>query len=579
VISLFKGNPKTPPLAAFFCATLLVASCSRQPTLGELPAETCSGAVQAIAGIQGREAASPRVGEAVTVRGIVTRIQPGEGLFLEELASDDDPATSNAIFLDDASVANRAGTGDLLAAAGVVTELGEGPDTLTALTAIRNVRVCESGMPLPLSDTRLPLDQSDREALEAMRLGFHQSLAVTDVYRLDQGLLGISPNRILPAPTEVARPGAEARRQAARNRNALLQIALSEQDSHPYAVGGTVMTLEGVMGNDGSRARLLAEQPLTYLPVQQYPPPPVPEDEIRVVSLNLHNYFNGDGAGGGFPAPRGARTVDGFEAQRERLVAAMGYLQPHLLGVQELENDGFGPRSAAANLLADLQQATGHPWAAIDPLDGPIGSDQITVGLFYRPDRLRPLGEAHVLDSELFQRLNRQPLAQVFAGTDGGHGFLVAVNHLKSKGSCPETGPNANKLDGQGCWNQTRTEAARQMAAWVTRLADLHAGGRALIIGDLNAYRLEDPIQTIIEVGFKDLTASTGLRHEYTFVYRGEAGTLDYAFASAALRPLVRNSRVLNINAAYPPGVPPESPWLRSSDHDPVLVDLRLAAP
>lgn len=579
MIRPFAPISKTPPPAAFFCVALLAAACSRPSAIDELAVGICSSEVQPIAAIQGRESASPYVGESFTVRGIVTWVQPGEGVFLEELASDEDPATSNALFLAGAELAAQTQAGDLLAAAAVVAELGEGPDTLTALTGIQAVRVCESGLPLPLSDSRLPLDEAGREALEAMRLGFNHSLAVSDVYRRNQGVVGVSANRILPAPTEVARPGAEARQQAARNRDALLAIALRDEDDQAYAVGGTIVAAEGVLGKDGGRAVLLAQQPLSYLPAPQYAPRSLPADEIRVVSLNLHNYFNGNGDGTGFPASRGARSGDEFQAQRERLVAAIGYLQPHLIGVQELENDGFAPRSAAADLLLDLQQATGHSWAVIDPLGRPIGTDQITVGLFYRPDRLRPLGGAFLLDTEPFQRLSRQPLAQVFTETDGGPGFLVAVNHLKSKGSCPESGPNANKLDGQGCWNQARTEAAREVAAWVTQLADRHAGGRALIIGDLNAYRMEDPIQAIIDAGFKDLTASTGLRHEYTFVYRGEAGTLDYAFASAALRPQVRSSRVMNISAGYPPGVRLESPWLRSSDHDPVVVDLRLATP
>ena len=58
-------------------------------------------------------------------------------------------------------------------------------------------------------------------------------------------------------------------------------------------------------------------------------------------------------------------------------------------------------------------------------------------------------------------------------------------------------------------------------------------------------------------------------------IARKVAGALDYAFASPELVPYVRGARYLNFNAGYPPGVDLELPWLRSSDHDPVIVDLR----
>ena len=66
-------------------------------------------------------------------------------------------------------------------------------------------------------------------------------------------------------------------------------------------------------------------------------------DTLRIVGMNLHNYFNGDGNGLGFPTPRGAKTYEDFQQQRSRIGAAIGVLDPHVLAVMELENDGFGP--------------------------------------------------------------------------------------------------------------------------------------------------------------------------------------------------------------------------------------------
>ena len=92
----------------------------------------------------------------------------------------------------------------------------------------------------------------------------------------------------------------------------------------------------------------------------------------------------------------------------------------------------------------------------------------------------------------------------------------------------------------------------------------------------MNSYRKEDPITVMLDAGFKDLTSPSGPHPSYSYVYRGEAGTLDYAFASRELISYVRSARVLNINSPWPPGMELPLPWLRSSDHDPVIVDLRL---
>jgi predicted extracellular nuclease len=315
--------------------------------------------------------------------------------------------------------------------------------------------------------------------------------------------------------------------------------------------------------------------PLNTIPVRVNRTRPPEGSDIRVVGLNLLNYFNGDGAGGGFPAPRGAKTPQEFSQQRGRLTAAIKHIQPHMVAVMELENDGFGPGSAARDFIQDLQNASGETWQVVVPQGVPVGGDVISVGIFYREDKLSAVGAAALNTGPEFKRRSRVPIAQKFTHKATGENFLVVVNHLKSKGSCPDGGANADKKDGQGCWNQARTQAATAMAAWAQSLADASTGGKVLILGDMNAYRMEDPITAILDAGFKNLKASSGLRLEFSYIYSGEAGTLDYAFASSQLKPNVRSAKILNINSIYARNLELPLPWLGSSDHDPVVVDLR----
>ena len=113
--------------------------------------------------------------------------------------------------------------------------------------------------------------------------------------------------------------------------------------------------------------------------------------------MNLHNYFNGDGKGQGFPTPRGAETNGEFQQQRDRIGAAIGSLDPHVLAVMELENDGFGPYSAAQDFIKLASMASQKDWAVTRPVEDNTGIDLITVGIFYRTDQLKAIGPAQTL--------------------------------------------------------------------------------------------------------------------------------------------------------------------------------------
>jgi hypothetical protein len=162
----------------------------------------------------------------------------------------------------------------------------------------------------------------------------------------------------------------------------------------------------------------------------------------------------------------------------------------------------------------------------------------------------------------------------VFRDRSTGQRFLVASNHLKSKGSCPKKGENADQRDGQGCWNPARVAAAIAVSDWVNSLAGETGTTRILILGDMNAWRHTTPINVFRDKGFTELVERlTGLP-QHSYVYWGEAGTLDYAFASDALLPSVSQAVIWHINSDWPQKMKLPDPWLRSSDHDPVVVDL-----
>ncbi len=74
----------------------------------------------------------------------------------------------------------------------------------------------------------------------------------------------------------------------------------------------------------------------------------------------------------------------------------------------------------------------------------------------------------------------------------------MAVNHLKSKGSACDDVGDPDLGDGAGNCNITRTLAAQAMVDWLATDPTGSGSDNYLIIGDLNSYDKEDPIDAIL---------------------------------------------------------------------------------
>jgi Ca2+-binding RTX toxin-like protein len=107
-----------------------------------------------------------------------------------------------------------------------------------------------------------------------------------------------------------------------------------------------------------------------------------------------------------------------------------------------------------------------------------------------------------------------------------------------------------------------------------------------LIMGDLNSYAMEDPIDAILAAGFSNLVADYNGYEEYSYVFDGQFGTLDHALSNTTLTDQVTGVTVWHINADEPrildyntefnpPGLYQPDTY-RASDHDPVLIGLDL---
>lgn len=566
----------------------------------------CGAPTSLISDIQGTNDVSPLAGESLVVEAVVTGVFNGDGglggFYIEAEAAqrDDNPDTSEGLFVYAPGESVRAG--QHLRIAGEVTEYGN----LTELTNVTGIVDCGTAtLPTPVTLTLPWASASTPETLESMRVRFAEPLTVNDNYDLGRyGSLTLGSSRHF-IPTSVAEPGEDA--AMVEELNTLDRLVLDDGSNRqnpavvPYPspelsasatirAGDTVNDLVGVLDYRFSEWRL---QPLSAPSFTQGNPrtssPELEESGALVVaSFNILNYFNGDGMGGGFPTARGADDAEELSRQTAKLVSAITALDADIVGLMEIENDGYGDNSA----IAQLADSLGGNWSYVDPGLPQLGGDAIAVGFIYNADRVETVGDAATLASAPFDDLNRQPLAQTFRASGSEDDVTIAVNHFKSKGCGSADGANAEQGDGQGCWNPVRTQAANALASWLAADPTGTAEEDVLIIGDLNSYAKEDPIRALTDNGYTDLVAMAEGESAYSYVFFGQAGYLDHGLANTSLAPKVADTTVWHINADEPRALDyntdfkspeqqasfyaPDS--YRASDHDPVIIALNLAA-
>ncbi|HAI23723.1 MAG TPA: ribonuclease [Alcanivorax sp.] len=544
-------------------------------------------------------------GETVVVESVVSAVYPDlDGFFLMEPVADrdDNPATSEGLFVyaPDAAV----NPGERVRLAGTAGEYFE--QTQVSLQGEPLVCAVEQTLE-PVAFTLPFADWSAPEALEGMLVNVSQTLTVTEVYDLARfGSVVLAEERQW-IPTQVAEPGAPAK--AVADRNALGSIVLDDglniQNPEPvrYPEGGLAATntlrvgdrvdpdFHAVVSYSFEEWRLQPVDEITFRAANPRPaaPPRAPGSNLRVAAFNVLNFFNGDGQGGGFPTARGADNAEELARQKAKLVAALTALDADIIGLMEIENDGYGPDSA----IAELAEALGPAWRFVAHGEAGLGSDAIAVGLLYRDDVVAEAGEAATLDTGAFgNETNRQPLAQSFRLLNNDQVLTLVVNHFKSKGSCPDDGVNAAQDDGQSCWNAERTQAAEDQLAWLAGQPTGVADEDVLVLGDLNAYALEDPVRAFQDQGFVDLLTRFQGDQAYSYIFDGETGHLDHALASPSLDARVVDAGAWHINADEPRALDYNQDFksdqqiddffaadaYRSSDHDPLHVDLNLTA-
>ena len=565
----------------------------------------CEAVYTPISSIQGDQAVSPLLGEQLATQGVVTAVvYPGSkaaGIILQSQATAAHKAQSTrsgSLYIADREAAAIYQPGQVLQVSGTVAELQQ----LTSLTQISDIKLCGDKVAIQPQAFSLPLPAKlSWEQFEGALLHINQPLLVNDSYNLGRyGEITLADRRLMVA-TEIMAPGKAAVDYMHNQQRHMLVLddglyqqnpeplqlgSLSINASNTLRIGDTVTGIIGVLLQDERGYRLVP----TAAPVFQHtnPRPAKPDAKpaaaLRIASFNVLNYFNGASQTKPFPTKRGASNHEEFQRQKAKTVAALAALDADIIGLLEVENNGYGQQSALADLTTALNKVAPKPYRFIITHEQP-GTDGIKVALLYRPSAVNVEGSAAMLLTAPFDWGSRPPLAQSFRHLASNELVTVSINHFKSKGGCPKDAKDANgdQHDGQACWNALRTASAKALSKWLQSQPTGVTTDKQIILGDLNAYRMEDPIQALQQQNWQYLQAAEGT--QYSYVFRGRTGSLDHALASPALAKQLSSMQHWAINADEPALMDyntefktevQQQQWYaptpyRSSDHDPLL--------
>ncbi len=574
-----------------------------------------------------------------TIQGIVVGVFPTlspAGFYVQEEDADNDGnvLTSEGIFVNSAASVN---IGDQVRLTGTVQENSSTPSFNQAvITPTGTVTVVASGQQSLVTPTSVTLPVTavaDLERYEGMLVvasAGSGSLVVTDNFTL--GRFG---EVLLAADGPGNQPGTDARLEqftqfnlpnAANNtahlaNNARRSIILDDGNStqNPATViharggnplsatntlraGDGVSSITAIMGFGFSAYRLITATGVNFQPtnVRTNAPPSV-GGTLKVAGFNVLNYFTDldnnqnvsiPNSNGVSFEPRGAETADEFTRQRDKIITAITALNPDVLGVIEMENNGT---VALQNLVDGLNAIAGAGSYTFvndanlvnDPNSAPgaVGTDAIKVGFIYKPVSVSPIGLPISSNNAVF---SRPPVAQTFRQNSNGGKFTAIVNHFKSKGGTG-SGADNDSGDGQGEFNDTRLQQANALIAFIPSVTAAAGDPDVLLLGDYNAYALEDPIRSLSAAGYTSLRPNT----DYSYAFDGQFGFLDYAFANPSMTAQVTGSADWHINSDEPivldyntnfKSVSQQSSFyapdpFKASDHDPVLVGLNLTPP
>lgn len=552
-----------------------------------------------IAEIQGSGDASPHLDALVETEGVVTALKFNNGFFLQSLAADADPATSEAVFVF-TSTAPGVAVGDHVKVVATVKEFTPGSNlnqlSMTELVS-PTIAILAHGvaLPAPVALTRADLDVGNLpdtlERLEAMRV----SVAEARVVEASDGSIDENDARsstsgvfqvVLP---DVARPFREpgigvldvmpipAGKNPPRfdtNQERLMVRSWGQVGSSPLAVDvdAVVTGLVGVLDYNTGTWALTPDAGATIGVSGGKSAVAVSDaggSELTIGSFNLLRFFDDVADGNG--AVR--LTTDAMNARLAKTSAAIcDWLKaPDILGVVEVENLNILGK-LAEQLNTGCARAPGYvPYLVqgndvgginvgflVSTRDNGAGAARVSVGevVQYGKDATlaNPDGSTSLLN-------DRPPLllrATVRNANGTAYPVTVIANHLRSLGDIDSTAPGSSGWSTAGARVRAKRAAqAAYLAGLVDSLQESQPQDKIVLVGDFNAFEFNDGYVDVMGIVRGQPAAEDQVltwapspidtplvdgseliadpAERYSYVFAGNAQTLDHVLVNEAL--------------------------------------------
>ena len=275
--------------------------------------------------------------------------------------------------------------------------------------------------------------------------------------------------------------------------------------------------------------------------------PDVGNARLRIVGQNAANYVSNLESSNSSCA-----TEAEFESKTNKIANAFIALQADIVAICEVErnDDILGYIVDAMNSIYGENVYT----YITDGLYAHASSgnyQSLKSGYIYRSDKVTPQGNntSPYRSGEYCARLR----IQAFKENSTNEKFILSMNHFKAKDSSADAGES------------TRLQNVSNL---IDALGNITSDPDILIMGDLNSYMGEAPIEALEEEGFEEQLVRFD-SNAYSYIYRGQKGILDHAMANSTMAEQVTGARVYHINTAGGYNY-------KYSDHDAVLVGLSL---
>ena len=564
--------------------------------------------------IQGRGHISPFRGRQVTTTGVVTAVDT-DGFYLQDPVGDGDPDTSDGLFVFTRR-APAVAAGDEIRVRGVVTEFQPGGAktgnlTITQITRPRITRLSRRNrLPAPVvlgASGRVPPDRiidndgfavfdpgedgiDFYETLEGTRVTVRDAVAVSPTSRFGEifvrarntsplglgkrGVLTISPGDFNPERIQVDD-----------------DFGLSPMATPHVKVGDPLGDVTGVMGYGFGNYEVRFTE--TFSPRRGPLEPETTrlepgEGYLTIASFNVLNLDPNDADGD--------TDVAGGRFDAVAAIIARNLRHPDIVALQEVQdNDGSAKTrvkaaDATLGLLVERIAALGsvryrfvdHPFIGGGTSGGQPGGN-IRVAFLYNPARVELVaGSVATVTDPRDQRTNpdnpffdgRLPLAASFRSrAPDGARVTVVNNHFNSKrGSRPvfgEVQPFTERQEDPSVNSgvEHRRRQARAVRDFVARKLAAQRGAHIVVAGDFNEFEFVSPLN-ILEERLHNLTNDLPAEERYTYIFEGNAQSLDHILVSPSLRALAEVD-IVHVNAEF------AETAARASDHDPIVVRLR----